>query len=205
MPVANLPARDPTGWARATRHPFLTAVRDGTLPEATFNAWLVQDYRFVTDLLRFQARLLARAPRTTQPVLANGAVALVDELAWFERHADERRLDLSAPPLPATVVYAELLERLDGTDVAVALAMLWAIEWVYLDAWSHAAPGAAAYRDFVNHWTTPQFGRYVTALATAADEALEHPGGGSDVYRWFGEVVHAESKFWDMACTGDRR
>lgn len=84
MPVADLPARDATGWARATRHPFLTTVRDGTLPEATFNAWLVQDYRFVTDLLRFQARLLAGAPRATQPVLANGAVALVVELAWFQ-------------------------------------------------------------------------------------------------------------------------
>ena len=205
MPVADFPARDPAGWARATRHPFLTAVRDGTLPEAAFNAWLVQDYRFVTGLLRFQARLLARAPRTTQPVLANGAVALVDELAWFERHADERRLDLSAPPLPATVVYAELLERLDGTDVAVALAMLWAMERAYLDAWSHAAPGAPAYRDFVDHWTTPQFGRYVANLATAADGAMQRAGGRSDVGRWFAEIIHAESNFWGMACTGDWR
>ena len=205
MVVADLPARDPAGWASATRHPFLTAVREGTLPEAAFTAWLVQDYRFVTDLLRFQARLLARAPRAAQPVLANGVVALVDELAWFEQHADKRGLDLSAPPLPATVGYAELLERLDGADVAVALAMLWVMERVYLDAWSYSAPGAPAYREFIDHWTTPQFGRYVAALATAAEEALERAGDPSDVSRWFAEIIHAESTFWEVAWTGDRR
>src|SRR3954452_11002263 len=151
MAVADLPAHDRAGWARATRHPVLTAVREGTVPEAAFNAWLVQDYRFVTDLLRFQARLLARAPRAAQPMLANGAAALVDELAWFEHHARRRGLDLSAPPLPATVGYAELLARLDGADVAVALAMLWTLERVYLDAWSHAARGAPVYRGFVDH------------------------------------------------------
>lgn len=40
----------------------------------------MQDYRFVSDLLVFQARLLARAPRSTHTVLAGGAMALVDEL-----------------------------------------------------------------------------------------------------------------------------
>jgi thiaminase len=205
MAAADLPARDPGGWARATQHPFLTGVRDGTLPEAVFNEWLVQDYHFVTDLLRFQARLLARAPRAAQAVLAHGAVALVEELAWFEQHAGTRGLDLSAPPSPAAVSYAELLQRLDGTDVEVALTMLWAVERVYLDAWSHAAPGAPAYREFVDHWTTTQFRQYVAALATAADDALAHVGDAAGVYRWFTEVINAETNFWDMAWTGVRQ
>ncbi len=90
MPVADLPSRHPDAWTRATRHPFLEAVRDGTIPTAAFDTWLVQDFRFVSDLLRFQARKLARAPRPTQPVLAAGAVALVDELDWFEKLAVDR-------------------------------------------------------------------------------------------------------------------
>ncbi|MDK3255060.1 hypothetical protein [Blastococcus capsensis] len=56
-------------WSGATAHPFLHAVRDGTVPEPAFDTWLVQDARFVADLLRFQARLLARAPRPAQAVL----------------------------------------------------------------------------------------------------------------------------------------
>jgi thiaminase/transcriptional activator TenA len=175
------------------------------VPEAAFNAWLVQDYYFVTDLLRFQARLLARAPRPAQPVLARGVVALVDELTWFERHADKRSLDLSTPPLPATLDYADLLRRLDSTDVDIALPMLWAMERVYLDAWSNAGPDAPAYREFVEHWTAPEFGQYVAELATAADEALSGAGNQDGVRGWFAEIVRAESNFWDMAWTGRRR
>jgi thiaminase/transcriptional activator TenA len=205
MPVADLPLRHPAAWARATRHPFLSAVGDGTVPEAAFDVWLVQDYRFVGDVLRFQGRLLGRAPRTAQAVLARGAVALVDELAWFEEQAARRGLDLRADPLPATVAYAGLLERLGRVDSAVALAMLWAVERVYLDAWSYAAPGAPAYRQFVAHWTTPQFADYVAAVAAAADEALARHGDAPDVDRYCAAVLDAEAAFWDMAWQGPNR
>jgi len=199
VPVADLPLRHATSWRHATRHPFLGAVRDGTVPEAAFEAWLVQDYRFVSDLLVFQGRLLARAPRPAQAVLAGGTVALVDELAWFEEQAAARRLDLGAPAMPATAAYAALLGRLDDADVAVALAALWALERVYLDAWSFAAPGAPAYQELVAHWTTPQFAAYVDALEQAADDAVGTGRGGSDLDAVVAEVVDAESRFWAMA------
>jgi len=207
VPVTDLPLRHATSWSHATHHPFLAAVRDGTIPEAAFEAWLVQDYRFVSDLLVFQGRLLARAPRPAQAVLAGGAVALVDELAWFEEQAAARRLDLGTPAMPATAAYAVLLGRLDDADVAVALAALWALERVYLDGWSFAAPGAPAYREFVAHWTTPQFAAYVDALEQAADDAVGTALGGSDLDAVFAEVVDAESRFWamtfrDMTWTG---
>jgi thiaminase/transcriptional activator TenA len=196
--VTDLPGRHAAAWARATRHPFLDGVRDGSVPDAVFDRWLVQDHRFVTDLLRFQARLLGRAPRSAQPVLAAGAVALVDELGWFEELATRRHLDLAADPLPATVSYGRLLDRLDGVHVPVALAMLWALERTYLDAWTYASPGAAAYREYVAHWTTPEFADYVGMLASATD-AL---GARNDLDPLFAEVVDAEIAFWDMAWAG---
>lgn len=198
MPVTDVHSRNATAWRAATQHPFLVAVRDGTVRPAAFAAWLGQDHRFVCDLLAFQARLLARAPRYTQSVLANGAVALVDELAWFEQQAATRRIDLAAPARAATADYARLLGRLDQVAVEVALTALWAIERVYLDAWSFAAPGALAYREFVTHWTTPEFAAYVDALGEAADAAL----AGStppDLHAVLGEVLAAETRFWDMA------
>jgi thiaminase/transcriptional activator TenA len=195
--VADLPRRHEASWARATRHQFLKAVNDGALPAAAFDLWLAQDYRFVADLLRFQARLLGRAPRSAQAVLAAGAAGLVEELAWFEQQAATRRIDLAMNPLPATVAYGRLLERLDAADVPAALAMLWTVERVYLDAWSYAAPGAQAYRDFVAHWTTPQFAAYVGALETAADDALRD-AAGFDLDASFTDVVEAEVRFWDM-------
>lgn len=199
--VADLPTRCPEAWQRATRHEFLDAVRNGSLPEAAFDRWLTQDYRFVALLLRFQARLLARSPRPAQAVLVGGAAALVDELSWFERLAAARGLDLAGPPLPATEAYGRLLERLDAATFPVAVTSLWALERVYLDAWTYAAPGAPAYREYVEHWTTPQFGEYVAELERAADGALGDEPEPADLEPSFREVVEAEVAFWDMAWT----
>jgi thiaminase len=194
VPVPELLQRHAAEWRRAVCHPFLDAVREGTLPAAAFDTWLVQDARFVADLLRFQARLLARAPRQAQPVLAGGVTALVEELAWFEQQAATRGLDLAASALPATARYAELLDRLDSADVPNALVALWTIERTYLDAWSDARPGAPEYRDFVEHWTVPVFADYVAGLEVAADRA-----GPVDADAVFLEVVAAEIAFWEMA------
>ncbi|MGY1681327.1 thiaminase II/PqqC family protein [Geodermatophilus sp. SYSU D01176] len=194
MPVAELLSRHPDAWRAATRHPFLDAVRDGTVPVTAFDTWLVQDARFVADLLRFQARLLARAPRPAQSVLAAGLVALDVELDWFEEQAAVRGLDLAVPALPATAAYAELLERLDAADVGTGLTALWTIERCYLDAWSGARPGAPEYRSFVERWTLPGFGVYVGALGEAADGV---PAPDADAV--FTEVVAAETAFWQMA------
>ncbi|GAB3195817.1 hypothetical protein GCM10027261_17060 [Geodermatophilus arenarius] len=190
MPVADLLVRHADAWGRATRHPFLDAVRDGTLPPAAFDTWLVQDAYFVADLLRFQARLLARAPRAAQGVLAAGCVALVAELDWFGEQATARGLDLDAPQLPATIAYGDLLYRLDAADLPTALTALWTVERTYLDAWSAARPGAEPYREFVEHWTAPGFAEYVAGLEAVA-------GGAPDSV--FLEVVAAETAFWQMA------
>ncbi|WP_369257248.1 TenA family transcriptional regulator [Geodermatophilus amargosae] len=198
MPVADLLARHADAWRRATRHPFLDAVRDGTLPPAAFDTWLVQDAHFLTDLLRFQARLLARAPRPAQAVLASGCVALVGELDWFTRIAATRGLDLDAPQLPATIAYGDLLYRLDAADVGTALTALWTVERTYLDAWSAALPGAEQYRAYVEHWTLPGFASYVAGLEAAADRvAVDAAGPEEDTV--FLEVVAAETAFWQTA------
>lgn len=179
-------------WHRATHHPFLDGVRHGTLPDGAFDAWLAQDALFVADLLRFQARLLARAPRPAQAVLAGGAVSLVDELSWFEGLAAGRGLDLGAAPLPATLAYADLLRRLDAAPYPVAVTALWVLERVYLLAWQYAAPGAGPYTAYVEHWTAPGFAAYVAALGILADAA----GAPGDAVA---EVLALETAYWDVA------
>jgi thiaminase len=194
--VARLLERHASRWSRATRHPLLAAVREGGLAPAAFDTWLAQDYLFVNALLGFQARLLARAPRPAQAVLAGGLVALAEELSWFERLAGERDIDLTAAPRPGTIAYGRLLDELDNAPFPLALTMLWVIERTYLDAWSHAAPGAPAYRAIVEHWTTPGFAAYVDALAVAATHAQPDEAA---VDHYFPKVADAEIVFWDMA------
>ncbi len=204
MKAADLLERNPEAWQAATRHPFLEAVREGSFPSGAFEDWLVQDYLFVGDALVFQARLLPRAPRAAQAVLAGGLVAIEDELGWFEAHAEERGLALDAPRHPTTAAYRDLLAGLEYEPYPAAITALWAVERAYLEAWRGAAPGHPDYRQFVEHWTTPEFAGYVRGLEEAADDTLEHC---SEQEReragiTFLEVARLERDFWEMAWSG---
>lgn len=204
METSGLLHRHPAEWRAATSHPFLEAVGEGTFPVGAFEAWLVQDYLFVSDLLVFQARLLARTPRPAQALVAGGLGALEAELGWFEEKAGERGLDLETPRHPTTAAYGDLMKSLDHEPYPVAVTALWAIEQAYLDAWRGAAPGHPDYREFVEHWTTDEFADYVSGLREAAAAALEV----ADESEWkqseaaFLDVARLEKDFWEMAWTG---
>lgn len=178
-------------WTAATRHPFLDAVREGTITDSAFDRWLAQDALFVADLLTFQARLLGRAPRSAHAALAGGCVALIEELDWFEGQAARRGIGVDQPALPATLAYRDLLERLDAAPYDAAVTALWVLERVYLLAWTAAASPASPFAEFTDHWTTPGFACYVEALG-----ALAAPAGHDDL---IADVLSHEVAFWDMA------
>lgn len=96
-------------WQAATVHPFLAGVRDGSLPEHSFDRWLAQDYLFVQALARAQSRIAATAPLADVALLAGGVVATVGELGWFEEMAAGRGLALDAPMHPTTRAYCDFL------------------------------------------------------------------------------------------------
>jgi thiaminase/transcriptional activator TenA len=80
---------------------------------------------------------------------------------------------------------------------------IWAVERAYLEAWTGTAPGAPAYREFVSHWTVPEFSAYVDALAAAVDDALNGWMPPADdtldaVAESFRAVARHEAAFWQM-------
>jgi thiaminase len=199
MGVLELLERHPGAWRGASRHPLLGAVREGTLAPEAFETWLAQDHLFVADLLVFQSRLLARAPRSDQAVLAGGLAAVEAELRWFEEKAGECGIKLEAPRHPTTAAYRDFLIALEHESYTAGITALWALERAYLEAWRSAAPAHPDYREFVEHWTTPEFADYVAGLERAANSALD---SGSEVERAeaaFLEVAQLERDFWEMA------
>ena len=196
--------RHPEAWREATRHPFLGGVREGSLPAGAFETWLVQDYLFVDDLRVFQSRLLARSPRVTQAAIADGLVALVDELDWFEKQAERVGLELDAPRHPTTEAYRDFMADLEEKRYPAGIVALWAIERAYLEAWRSAAPGHPDYREFVEHWTVPEFAAYVAALEEAADAALKEASAEEqeEAEQAFLGVARLEREFWEMAYGG---
>ena len=188
-------------WEIATRHPFLRAVGEGTTP--AFGVWLAQDALFVADLVAFQARLVARAPRAAQGLLARGVVGLVAELDWFDVQAASLAVPLDVAPMRATRDYRALLSHLDEEPYPRAIVGLWVLERVYLEAWRYAGTCGAngPYAAAVAHWTDPAFAAYVAALEELADAALPKANDSevADVVRM---VVAQEVAFWDMAAQG---
>ena len=72
MTADALVSRHTTDWRAATVHPFLAGVRDGSVPEESFDRWLAQDYRFAQALVRAQSRIAAAAPFADVGLLAGG-------------------------------------------------------------------------------------------------------------------------------------
>lgn len=164
----------------------------------------MQDYLFVSDLLVFQSRLLARAPRPAQAVIIGGLVALEEELGWFEGLAADQGLALDVSRHPTTAAYRDLLSDLEDGSYPAGIVALWAAERAYLDAWKGAAPGHPDYRPFVEHWTVPGFAGYVAGLEEAADGALDGAAGEEceGAEEAFLAVARLERDFWGMAFAG---
>jgi thiaminase/transcriptional activator TenA len=185
----------------------LDGVREGTLLEGDFERWLVQDYLFVLDRLAFQSRLVPRSPGRDQALIIGGLAALEAELGWFEEKARERGLALDASRHPINAAYGEFLVSLEDEPYPAAIAALWALELAYLKAWRSAAPGYLGYREFVDHWTAPEFVDYVSGLEQATDAALGEATGEEKkrAETAFLEVARLERDFWEMAFSGGGR
>jgi Protein of unknown function (DUF732)/TENA/THI-4/PQQC family len=87
MTADALVSRHTSAWQAATVHPFLAGVRDGSLPQHSFDRWLAQDYLFAQALVRAQSRIAATAPLATLPLsLVAVATVLVVMFAVHNPH-----------------------------------------------------------------------------------------------------------------------
>jgi thiaminase/transcriptional activator TenA len=122
--------------------------------------------------------------------------ALENELGWFENQAERLRLQLDVKRNPVTEAYRQrLLSYAD--DWASGITALWTGERAYLESWSGVAPSAPAYREFVEHWTHPDFGAYVGDLETLVDAC----GGDEEAFL---AMCGLERDFWEMAWNSAR-
>jgi formylaminopyrimidine deformylase / aminopyrimidine aminohydrolase len=204
MTAEALLARHAAAWQAATVHPFLAGVRNGSVPEDSFDRWLAQDYLYAQALVRAESRIAAGAPLADVGLLAGGVVATVEELGWFEEMAARRGVALDAPMHPTTRAYCDFLLALTYSAYPAQITAIWALERTYLESWEGVRPGAQPYRPFVERWTTDAFRSYVDDLQVAVDRQLEASVGGQEreAEDAFGWVTHYERSFWDMAISG---
>ena len=194
-----------SAWDEATSNAsFIAGARDGSLSERSLQRWLVQDRHFIDGLYQAQSRVIPLVTGEARRTLLNGVVALQEELDWLGDRASHLGLDLADEPVDDCLAFTDYLQTLAFVAPPVALTAVWAVERSYFDAWSAARPGAAPYREFVEHWSNDGFRAYVSALHRAANDALrgaaaaEHAGA----QRAFRRVMRFERRFWAMTSAG---
>ncbi|HSK38286.1 MAG TPA: thiaminase II [Arenibaculum sp.] len=201
-------------WRAYTRHDFVRGLGDGSLPEACFRHYLVQDYLFLIHFARAYALAVYKS-ETLDDMRQAAAVmsALIDqEMALHVEYCAGWGLDEAAmaatPEATATMAYTRfVLERGmsgDLLDLHVALAPC-VVGYAEIAAELMADPRTRLdgnpYRPWIEMYAGDEY-RSVAAAEIAQLDRLYAARGGQarfrDLVRTFGAASRLEAGFWRM-------
>ncbi|XP_058083468.1 bifunctional TENA-E protein [Magnolia sinica] len=200
-------------YSRATRHPFILSIKDGTVDFSSFKRWLGQDYLFVREFVPFIASILLKASRESNDgsdmeVILGGVAALHDEISWFKKEASKWDVPLTGvAPQEANKDYCRFLESMTSSDVeyTVAITAFWAIEAVYQESFSLCletdCKTPQELMETCKRWGNIGFKQYCDSLRQIADRHLKKE---PEVVRRKAEeafirVLEFEVGFWNMS------
>lgn len=198
--AGSLPLSDPDLWVRATRHPFIEAIGDGTLPVETFHAAIREHYHLVLGLGAYTRTLAGLAPDQDRNGLRVVASMLEPEYDLFRRYAEREGFDLGTEPIAECSAYLSFLNGAARTDYGHGLVAFYACERSLFEAWTFARESSgfsSPYAEWLENWSSTEFERFVRWLGERLDAEV---GDGCDELRevFAGTVRHAVA-LWD-AC-----
>ncbi|CAA7267216.1 unnamed protein product [Cyclocybe aegerita] len=218
--------RTPEAYTAATRHPFLTQAGDGTLPPSRLALWLSQDRIYAAHAYpRFIGSLIARIPFSEKDtilstrekqnedilkILVECLDNIVREVDFFRDTAETFGLDMDGwVERKGTRDYTAEMSRISSSgSLEDGLVFLWAMEQVYLDAWSYVKnrvqdsvpqqSSPSAIDKFATNWSSTEFGVFVKALANLVDSLGVEPGtdGWHRAEAIWERVIELEIGFW---------
>ncbi len=208
--------RDAVGaeWDGYVGHPFVRRLADGSLPDACFRHYLVQDYLFLGHLARAYGLASFKADNLEDVRAAAAALNAIinEEMQLHLEYCAGWGLDAAgvaaAVEEPPTVAYTRFfLERGvagDLLDLWVALAPC-VIGYGEIGAALASDPHTAMIGNPYRAWIESYAGREYQALARAHGERMEvlmarrgGPGRTSTLIETFRTATRLETAFWDM-------
>ncbi|MGE3709311.1 MAG: thiaminase II [Hyphomicrobiaceae bacterium] len=208
-------------WQRYTEHPFTDAMADGSLAEAAFRHYLVQDYLFLIEFARAYALSVYKSP--TLADMREGAAgmsAILDvEMDLHVRFCSGWGLtpaDLeNASPEPELLAYTRYVldagMRGDLLALKVALAPC-VIGYAEIATRLSGNPHAGAAGNPYRAWIAEYAGEAYQAVADKARAHLDHLAGlyvtsarEHELLAMFREATRLEAEFWEMGWRKDAR
>lgn len=206
-------------WDAYCWHPFVQGLAEGTLPLASFQRYLVQDWLFLIQFAR--AKALAAFKAESLPALRNKAAGLNSLLTEMQMHLGycaewglaEAHV-LAETEAPETVSYTRwVLDRGmagDILDLEVALAPC-TIGYGEIALRINAHPGRRRGGNPYETWIETYASASYQALASGAADRLDALGGShggearfASLSATFGEAARLEAAFWQMGLEGGR-
>jgi thiaminase/transcriptional activator TenA len=201
-------------WRAYTEHPFTAGLADGTLPEAAFRHYLVQDYLFLIEFARAYALAVYKSPELADMrEAATGLSAILDVemnlhvklcAGWSLSPRDLEQ----APPASETLAYTRYVldagMRGDLLTLRVALAPC-VIGYAEIATRLAAQPGARVATNRYRVWIDEYAGAPYQEVAAASRAHLDRlamryvtPAREAELVAVFREATRLETDFWDM-------
>ncbi|HEU5196478.1 MAG TPA: thiaminase II [Methylomirabilota bacterium] len=197
-------------YAAILRHPFLTGLTDGSLPQERFVFYAVQDALYLREFARSLALAAARAPEDDWIIMFSdhAANALRVERSLHESFFKDFGLspaDVNATQLaPTNLAYTSyLLAVAHGAPYHEALAALLPCYWIYWEVGKElerAGSPNPLYTRWIATYASEEFGAVVRAVLGATDAVAARlgPGERAAMLRHVLTTSRYEWMFWDM-------
>lgn len=215
-----LKAARPDAWSAYVDHPFVTGLGDGTLPEAAFRTYLVQDWLFLIQFARAYALAVYKGRDLVEMRAAQrGLSAILDvEMDLHVRLCARRGIALSVlettPEHRATIAYTRFVLdtglRGDLLDLHVALAPC-IVGYAEIAQRLAKIPGALDAANPYGEWIAEYAGDAYGAVAREARAHLGRLAARSmtearfdDCAAIFAKASLLEADFWSMGLSAER-
>ena len=201
-------------WHAYTEHPFTNAMADGSLPEAAFRHYLVQDYLFLIEFARAYALSIYKSPTLDDMREGAAGVSAILDVEMGLHVKLCAGWDLSpgtleqAPPAAEMLAYTRYVldagMRGDLLALKVALAPC-VIGYAEIAARLITQPNAVASTNPYRVWVAEYAGAPYQEVAAKARAHLNRlaeryatPAREAELITIFREATRLEADFWEM-------
>src|SRR3954468_2355220 len=201
-------------WRAYTEHPFTEGLADGTLPDAAFRHYLVQDYLFLIEFARAYALAVYKSPQLSDMrEAASGLSAILDVemnlhvklcAGWGLSPADLEQAPAAVEMLAYTRYVLDAGMRGDLLSLKVALAPC-VIGYAEIATRLAAQPNALQANNPYRVWIAEYAGAPYQEVADNARTHLEAlaghyatPAREAELIAIFREATRLEADFWEM-------
>jgi thiaminase (transcriptional activator TenA) len=218
---ARLKAGASAEWRSYTEHPFTDAMANGSLAEAAFRHYLVQDYLFLIEFARAYALSIYKSPRLADMREAAAGVSAILDVemnlhvklcaGWGLSPDDLENASTSVETLAYTRYVLDTGMRGDLLALNVALAPC-VIGYAEIATRLAGRPNAYAATNPYRAWIAEYAGAPYQEVAAKALAQLERlaeryatPVREAELITIFKEATRLEADFWDMGWRAGQR